>query len=195
MSEQVGRFLPVGVTGIDNRKLGMWIFLASEVMLFAGFIGSFINLRAANLVMMTESASLLNRELGALNTFLLITSSFSMAMAVGAMHRGQRDRVKLFLPITILLGFAFLVVKGIEYSQKFSHHYTPSTDLFFSFYFVMTGIHAFHVLVGVVILIVIFLKVSANSRRVDGVVVENVGLYWHLVDVIWIFLFPLLYLT
>ena len=139
--------------------------------------------------------ALLNRELGALNTFLLITSSFSMAMAVGAMHRGQRDRVKQFLPVTILLGCAFLVVKGIEYSQKFAHHYSPSTDLFFSFYFVMTGIHAFHVLVGVIILIVIFLKVSGNSRTVDGVVVENVGLYWHLVDVIWIFLFPLLYLT
>jgi heme/copper-type cytochrome/quinol oxidase subunit 3 len=189
------RMLPIGVTGIDNRKLGMWIFLASEVMLFAGFIGSFVNLRAANLVMMTEAAHLLNRPLGALNTLVLITSSFSMAMGVGAMHRDNRTRTKICLLITIILGATFLGVKAVEYAQKFEHHYTPHTNLFFSFYFLMTGLHALHVLVGVVLLSIVLWKVSVHSVRMDACAVENAGLYWHFVDVVWIFLFPLLYLT
>jgi len=189
------RVVPIGVTGLDNRKLGMWIFLASEVMLFAGFIGSFVNLQSANLVMFNESAALLNRPLGALNTFILITSSFTMALAVGAMHRGDKAKVKIGMSITILLGCAFMVVKGIEYGQKFSHHYTPHTDLFFSFYFIMTGLHAFHVLVGIILLSIVLLGVIKNNPRADGVTVENAGLYWHFVDVVWIFLFPLLYLT
>ncbi len=192
-STEAHRLLPIGVTGIDNRKLGMWIFLASEVMLFAGLIGSFVNLRAANLVMMTEAAGLLNRPLGALNTFILITSSLTMALAVGAIQRGNRERLRLFLLLTIILALAFMGVKAVEYGQKFSHHYTAHTNLFFSFYFIMTGIHAFHVLVGVIVLSVVLAK--ANSQKMDALVVENVGLYWHFVDVVWIFLFPLLYLT
>lgn len=195
MSLPAERLLPIGVTGIDNRKLGMWIFLASEVMLFAGLIGSFVNLRAANLVTMTESAFLLNRPLGATNTFVLITSSLTMALAVGSINRGLRSQTKLFLGITILLGCCFLGIKAIEYSEKFSHHYTPHTDLFFSFYFIMTGIHAFHVFVGVVLLSIVLWKVSVRSPRMDAIAVENAGLYWHFVDVVWIFLFPLLYLT
>ena len=194
MSTVAHRLAPIGVTGIDNRKLGMWIFLASEIMLFAGFIGSFVNLRAANMVMMTESAGLLNRPLGALNTFILITSSLTMAMAVGAINRGNRAWIKLFLLLTIILGTTFLGVKAVEYTQKFSHHYTVSTDLFFSFYFIMTGIHALHVIVGIVIMSVVLAKVMKNSPTIDAVVMENVGLYWHFVDVVWIFLFPLLYL-
>jgi heme/copper-type cytochrome/quinol oxidase subunit 3 len=194
-THEAHRARPIGVTGIDNRKLGMWIFLASEVMLFTGFIGSFVNLRAANLVMMEEAAALLNRPLGALNTFILITSSLTMAMAVGAMNRRNRAWVKLFLVLTILLGTSFLGVKAVEYAQKFEHHYTPHTNLFFSFYFIMTGLHALHVLVGVVILTVLLASVARNSVRTDEIVVENVGLYWHFVDVVWIFLFPLLYLT
>lgn len=189
------RVIPIGVTGIDNRKLGMWIFLSSEVMLFAGFIGSFVNLRSANLVMMTESAALLNRPLGALNTFILIASSLTMALAVEAIHHGNRARLKLFLLLTFLLGCGFLGVKSVEYAEKFSHHYTPHTDLFFSFYFIMTGLHALHVIVGLLIIGGMLVKVMMNSPRIDGVVVHNVGLYWHFVDVVWIFLFPLLYLT
>lgn len=195
MSTHGARVLPIGVTGIDNRKLGMWIFLSSEVMLFAGFIGSFISLRAANLVMMNESAALLNRPLGALNTFLLITSSFTMAMSVGAMHRGNKKWVQMFLVITILLGLGFMGVKSIEYSQKFAHHYTPHTNLFFSFYFIMTGLHALHVFVGIVLMTIVLVAVSRDSVRMDATAVENAGLYWHFVDVVWIFLFPLLYLT
>jgi heme/copper-type cytochrome/quinol oxidase subunit 3 len=189
------RVVPIGVTGIDNRKLGMWIFLSSEVMLFAGFIGSFVNLRAANLVMMNEAAALLNRNLGALNTFVLITSSLTMALAVGAVARGNRRRAVPFLMLTILLGLAFMGIKTVEYSDKFSHHISPHTNLFFSFYFIMTGLHALHVFVGIVLLAIVLLGVSRNSPKWDGTAVENAGLYWHFVDVVWIFLFPLLYLT
>ena len=189
------RLPPIGVMGIDNRKLGMWIFLSSEVMLFAGLIGSFVNLRAANLVMMTEAAELLNRPLGAVNALILITSSLTMTLAVAAIKRGDRSKFKLFLSITILLALGFLGVKAVEYGQKFSHHYTPHTNLFFSFYFIMTGLHAFHVFVGVVLLSIVLAKGSSPSSHVDPLVVENSGLYWHFVDVVWIFLFPLLYLT
>ena len=103
MSHSGERLLTIGVMGIDNRKLGMWIFLASEVMLFSAFIGSFISLQNANLVMFTESAAVLNRKLGALNTFILITSSLTMALAVGAIQRGNRERLRLFLLLTIIL--------------------------------------------------------------------------------------------
>ena len=118
-----------------------------------------------------------------------------MAMAVGAMRRGNRTWVKLFLALTILLGLTFLGVKSVEYSQKFHHHYTPHTNLFFSFYFIMTGLHGLHVFVGVVLLSIVLRAVSKNSKRMDAIAVENAGLYWHFVDVVWIFLFPLLYLT
>jgi len=195
MSQHGQHIAPIGVTGIDNRKLGMWIFLASEVMLFAGFIGSFVNLRAANLVTMTESAQLLNRPLGALNTFILISSSFTMAMAVDSMQKAKRSRVQMFLIITMLLGLCFCGVKAVEYAQKFEHHYSPHTDLFFSFYFIMTGLHAFHVIVGIAIMAWLFVRVSRPASQVDTTVVDNVGLYWHFVDIVWIFLFPLLYLT
>lgn len=189
------RLLPIGVTGIDNRKLGMWIFLASEVMLFAGFIGSFVNLRAANLVVFEETARLLNRPMGALNTFILITSSLTMALAVGSMHRGKKKWVQVFLLLTMVLGLAFMGVKSVEYAEKFRHHYTAHTNLFFSFYFIMTGLHAFHVLVGIVLMGIVLTAVTKDSPRMDATAVENAGLYWHFVDVVWIFLFPLLYLT
>jgi cytochrome c oxidase subunit 3 len=189
------RVIPIGVTGIDNRKLGMWIFLASEVMLFAGFIGSFINLQAANLVVFTETAGHLNRNLGAVNTFILITSSLTMALAVGAMARDDRAKTKLFLVLTIILALGFCGVKAVEYGQKFSHHYTMTTNLFFSFYFLMTGLHAFHVIIGIILMTVVLVKVSRNSPTMDAVGVMNAGLYWHFVDLVWIFLFPLLYLT
>lgn len=195
MSVGAHRLLPIGVTGIDNRKLGMWIFLASEVMLFAGFIGSFVNLRAANIVVFDETASLLNRPFGALNTFILITSSLTMAIAVGAMNRGNKKWVQLFLVMTMVLGVCFMGIKAVEYTEKFSHHYTAHTNLFFSFYFIMTGLHAFHVFVGIVLMGIVLTAVSKDSVRMDATAVENAGLYWHFVDVVWIFLFPLLYLT
>lgn len=191
----VNRLLPIGVLGIDNRKLGIWIFLASEVMLFGGFFGSFINLREANIVTFNETAALLNANLGALNTFILITSSLTMALAVGARARDNMKWVKLFIILTIILAFCFMGVKTIEYTEKFSHHYAPRTNLFFSFYFIMTGLHALHVLVGIILMFWMLIGVSKNPVKWDLCAVENAGLYWHFVDVVWIFLFPLLYLT
>ena len=194
MSHGAEKLIPIGVTGIDNRKLGMWIFLSSEIMLFAGFIGSFVALRGANLVMFDETAALLNANLGALNTFILITSSLTMALAVGARARDNMQMVKLFLILTIFLGFCFMGVKAVEYNEKFSHHYGPSTNLFYSFYFIMTGLHALHVVVGIGLMFWVLGGVTKGSPKWDNCAIENVGLYWHFVDVVWIFLFPLLYL-
>lgn len=185
---------PTGVTGVENSKVGMWFFLASEVMLFGGLIGSYVSLRSAN-PFFAESAQHLNSALATINTILLLTSSYTMAMAVGSIKAGDQAKLRLYLLLTILLGSGFLGIKAIEYSDKFAHHIYPSTDVFFGFYFLMTGLHALHVFLGVVVLSGTLVK--ARLGRYTATyhdTVENVGLYWHFVDIVWIFLFPLFYL-
>ncbi|MHA2621086.1 MAG: cytochrome c oxidase subunit 3 [bacterium JZ-2024 1] len=185
---------PAGVTGIENSRVGMWFFLASEVMLFGGLIGSYVSLRSANPVL-AESARHLNAVLATLNTLLLLTSSYTMAMAVSSIKAGHQAKLRLFLLLTILLGCGFLGIKAIEYSEKFTHHLYPSTNVFFGFYFVMTGLHALHVLLGVVVLLGTLIKASLGAYTATyHDTIENVGLYWHFVDIVWIFLFPLFYL-
>lgn len=185
----------VGVTGIENSKLGMWWFLASEIMMFSGLIGSYLLMRSANPAML-EQAALLNKVLATINTLALVTSSATMAMGVGSIARGDVQKLKLFLALTILLGCLFLINKGIEYSQKFHHEIYPGTSLFFSFYFVLTGLHALHVFVGILLLLGTLVQAYRGKySQIHHDTVENIGLYWHLVDVIWIFLFPLFYLV
>lgn len=185
----------IGVTGVENSKVGMWLFLASEVMMFSGLIGSYLALRSANPEMLTEAASL-NKNLGALNTFILITSSVSMVLAVSASKRGEQGRMRMFLLGTILLGFVFLGIKSVEYADKFQHGHYPSTNLFFAFYFIMTGLHALHVITGLVVLIGIYLlSFRGRYTATHNDTVDSAGLYWHFVDIVWIFLFPLLYLV
>jgi heme/copper-type cytochrome/quinol oxidase subunit 3 len=185
---------PSGVTGVENSKVGLWFFLASEVMLFGGLIGSYVSLRSANPAL-ADSAAHLNALLATINTILLLTSSYTMAMAVGSIKAGNQPKLRPFLLLTILLGSGFLGVKAIEYSEKFAHHLYPSTDVFFGFYFVMTGLHALHVLLGIVVLVGTLIKAMFGAYTATyHDTVENVGLYWHFVDIVWIFLFPLLYL-
>lgn len=194
-SHPADRAPAVGVTGVGNSKLGMWWFLASEVMMFGGLIGSYLLLRSANPIML-EQAALLNKVYATVNTLVLITSSATMALGVGSIARGDVKRLKLFLFLTILLGSTFLGIKGMEYHEKFHHHLYPSTNLFLSFYFLLTGLHALHVVVGIVLLTGALFK--AHWGRYSAVhhdAVENIGLYWHLVDIVWIFLFPLFYLV
>lgn len=176
----------------ERTKLGMWLFLASEVMFFTGFIGSYTVLRMASPGIMKEGQDLLNWKIAAVNTAALITSSLTMALAVAAAHRGNAARLKLFLGLTILLGLTFLGIKYIEYTGKFEHHIYPSTSIFFSLYFVMTGFHGLHVLGGIIVLAVLLLLAKNYAKRATPV--EMTGLYWHFVDVVWIFLFPILYL-
>ncbi len=182
------------VSGINHGKLVMWIFLASEIMFFSGFFGAFIVLRNANIDIFTESASELNVGLATLNTFFLISSSLTMALAIYNLERQNKTLFQTFLGVTILCAFGFLVVKFIEYSAKFEHHHYPSSNIFFAFYFLMTGFHGLHVIGGIIPMAWMFLKSFTKKGYTKAHRVEVLGLYWHFVDLVWIFLFPALYL-
>ena len=181
-------------TGIPSAKLGMWLFLASEVMFFTGLLGAYIVLRAG-LPTWPHPGEELKIGLAALNTFILLSSSMTMALGVAAVHHADRAKLQLFLMLTILLGAAFLGVKGYEYSLKFAHGHYPGTGIFWDCYFTLTGLHGLHVLAGVITnLWVLSLTFRPDFLKQRGHLVEISGLYWHFVDVVWIFLFPLVYL-
>ncbi|MBI4577113.1 MAG: cytochrome c oxidase subunit 3 family protein [Planctomycetes bacterium] len=179
----------------EVSKFGMWLFLASEVMFFAAFIAAYVVLRAHSRGAFAEAARELNVVLAAVNTLALITSSLTMVLAVGAAQRGDRRGTVRGLAATIALGCVFLVIKYFEYSAKFHHGIYPSTNAFFGCYFLLTGFHGLHVLAGIIALSILLVVASRGVFR-DGYYtpVECTGLYWHLVDVVWIFLFPILYL-
>ena len=181
-------------TGIPSGKLGMWLFLASEVMFFAGLLGAYIVLRAAQSHWPAPGQEL-SIPAAAINTFILLSSSMTMALGVGEVHHRDTQRLRWFLLLTILFGCAFLGVKGWEYSQKFHHGHLPGTALYWDCYFTLTGLHGIHVLAGVLANLWI-LSLSFNRDFLDrkGHYVEVSGLYWHFVDLVWIFLFPLVYL-
>ena len=183
------------------RRLGMWVFLATEVLFFGGLFTGYAVYRAGHPAAFAEASRRLDVLLGALNTSVLLTSSFTMATAVRLAREGSGRRARAWLALTAALGAAFLAVKGFEYAEKFRERlvpgasfgvegpHAPAERIFFSFYFVMTGLHALHMLVGLGV-------VAAVARRLrDDGPVELAGLYWHFVDVVWIYLFPLLYLV
>ncbi len=182
---------------VDNYKFGMWLFLTSEVMFFSGIIGAYLVLRLSDPVGFTEQAKQLKWVPAAINTVVLISSSLTMALAIHWAREGKLANVKLNLLITILCGFAFMGIKAYEYWSKFSHEppIYPSTHVFWASYFTATGLHGVHVVAGVVPLIYFFFRVSSakDVRQWSGPL-ECMGLYWHLVDLVWIFLFPLYYL-
>ena len=181
-------------TGIPSAKLRMWLFLASEVMFFTGLLGAYIVLRAG-LPTWPHPGEELKIPLAALNTFILLSSSMTMALSVAAVHHADRAKARLFLILTILLGMAFLGVKGYEYSLKFAHGHYPGTGIFWDCYFTLTGLHGLHVLAGIIAnLWVLSLASRPDFLKQRGHLVEISGLYWHFVDVVWIFLFPLVYL-
>lgn len=252
----------------NRAKFGMWLFLASEIMFFSGYIGAYIVLRSSNAELTHLSQAMLNKWLAAGNTLVLIISSLTMALAVHAASKGERGKLAGLLLVTALLGTTFLVVKGIEYNAKFTHSgikaerregrifvteaedfmrargvrpgdeilefngveagklgdlqgiehphlgdtikirtqtdgevhqmklgVGPWTNVFYSAYFCMTGFHGLHVLGGVVVLLLTALWAAAGKfPPTRFMFVENVGLYWHFVDIVWIFLFPIVYL-
>ncbi|HEY6072428.1 MAG TPA: cytochrome c oxidase subunit 3, partial [Anaerolineales bacterium] len=129
------------------------------------------------------------------NTVVLITSSLTVALAIASIRKGKQGLLKFFLSITILLAGVFLVIKYFEWAEKFSHGLTPGTDIFFSLYFMMTGLHGLHVVGGMVILVVmLYLAGKGKFTESYHTPVELSGLYWHFVDLVWIYLFPLFYL-
>jgi len=181
-------------TGIPNGKLGMWIFLASEVMFFTGLIGAYIVLRLSHPAWPGSEGHLIV-HIGTINTLVLICSSTTIVMALAAAHRGATPAVRWWLLATIGLGALFLTIKGFEYAAKFSHHIVPSTNIFWSCYFVLTGFHALHVLGGIVFNTLVLAWTRDERLWAEHAHrLELAGLYWHFVDIVWIFLFPLLYL-
>lgn len=188
VTEEVGRL------GIPTGKLGMWIFLASEVMFFTGLISAYIVLRMGHSAW-PGSGGHLSVPIGTLNTLILILSSMTMALSVGAVAKRQEWPLRLFLLATIVLGSAFLGIKVFEYEAKFHHGIGPSTNISWSCYFTLTGLHGLHVLIGVLAnLWVLMLTWGGRFWETKSHWVELAGLYWHFVDVVWIFLFPLVYL-
>ena len=187
---------PHPVTGVTNSKLGVWCFLASEVMLFGGLFSAYILIRTGSSAW-PHGRDLLNVPLATLNTMILITSSVTMVMSWASLMMKNFSKYRFYMGLTILLGLAFLVVKSFEYAHKFEHHHLPSTNLFYATYFTLTGLHGLHVLGGILLNTYFLFPGSAlwkkDPEQFAGRI-EAAGLYWHFVDLVWIFLFPTLYL-
>jgi heme/copper-type cytochrome/quinol oxidase subunit 3 len=182
-------------TGIYSAKLGMWVFIASEIMFFSGFFGAFIVLRNLHIDMFHESAMQLDRVLATVNTAVLITSSLTMALAHLALETGKESKFRLYLALTILMALLFLGIKTVEYTTKFHHGIFPHTNVFFASYFLTTGFHAMHVIGGMIPMIwILFKSMTKGYPQELHYRIETLGLYWHFVDLVWIFLFPTLYL-
>lgn len=175
-------------------KIALWCLIGSEVIIFGGAVAAFVLMRWAHPEWVHEAAHL-NFWAGAFNTFVLLTSSYTMALAVAGVHEGDRMAVGRNLFFTLCLGALFLLVKWGEYSAKFHHGIYPSTNTYWSFYFLMTGLHGLHIIAGLIVLGILFIRDAADSLVPVWHRVETAGLYWHLIDIIWIFLFPLLYLS
>ena len=192
-------------TDSETGKLGMWIFLFTELFLFGGLFLVYSIFRAKYSAEFHVAAGELNAFIGTLNTVFLLVSSMTVAMALAAMQKGDRRLTLFLLAVTIFLAALFIMNKYFEWSHKFEYGIYPGSPvlknmphgelLFFGLYYMMTGLHALHVLIGMVLLSITTVRVRA--RRINStryLMLENSALYWHLVDLIWIFLFPLLYL-
>jgi cytochrome c oxidase subunit 3 len=201
----------------DAASLGMWLFLVTEIMFFGGMFCAYLIYRLEYFNAFAAGSQQLNIWLGAVNTAVLIVSSVTVVLAVKAAEAGKRKLLVGYLVVTVLLGLTFLVIKGFEYKEKFEKHHVPGAsfsftekfddngkqipveskqaELFFSIYFVMTGMHALHMIIGCGLFSVLaFLSWKGHYSPGYFTPIENGGLYWHLVDIIWIYLFPLLYL-
>ncbi|MDQ3520158.1 MAG: cytochrome c oxidase subunit 3 [Gemmatimonadota bacterium] len=181
--------------GVYNEKLGMWIFLASEVMFFTSLIGSYIILRFAHPEMWKGPGEVLNVALTAGNTFLLICSSVTMVKAFAAVQDGDQAGLRKWLIATTLIGATFVGVQIYEYAKLVEHGFVPSEGLYGSTFYTMTGFHGFHVTIGVICLLFVTIKAfQGKYTATDHRGVEVVGLYWHFVDLVWIILFTIVYL-
>lgn len=187
-----GMSVQANPTGISNAKLGLWLFLASEIMLFATLFTTYIVLRSAA---PSWPQGVLNIPLAMANTFVLITSSVTIVLAYSKVLDRDRKGFNLYMGATIALSFVFLAIKAVEYGAKFEHGHYPSTDIFYAVYFTLTGLHGLHVIGGIVLngLLMAWSKADWDHELFPGRV-ECAGLYWHFVDIVWIFLFPALYL-
>jgi len=187
----------------EAANMGMWAFIAQEIMFFGGLFAGYTVYRFKYLGAFIEGSNYLPLELGALNTAVLIASSFTMAMAVRAAQQGAKNPLLRWILATMVLGTTFLVIKAFEYVDKYHHGLLPGSSfdgsgqlkIFFSFYFAMTGMHALHMIIGLGLMVWLIPKIRRGTYTSEYFSpIENFGLYWHFVDIVWIFLFPLLYL-
>jgi cytochrome c oxidase subunit 3 len=189
----------------ETSTLGMWTFLATEVLFFGGLFMAYIIYRTTYPHAFAQGSHHSNLLLGSINTAVLLTSSLTMAFGLHAAQHGQRRRLLAYLAMTLVFGLGFLGIKGIEYYQHISEHFVPGphfapgmargAQMFFLLYFLMTGLHALHLLIGCGILLVM-LWMARNGRFSPGYYnpLEVTGLYWHFIDVVWVFLYPMFYL-
>jgi cytochrome c oxidase subunit III len=206
---QVGHHYADAHQEFTSAKLGFWLFLATEILLFGGLFVAFVVFQNMFPEMFIASHHHLNRILGGTNTVVLITSSLTMALGVRAAQMGQRRRLIGFLSATLVLAAVFLAIKYVEYAAKIEHGLLPgfwynphstsdpvNGNLFFGLYFMMTGLHGLHVVAGMIAISWILARAARGHFSPEyHTPVELVGLYWHLVDLIWIYLFPLFYLV
>lgn len=195
----------------DAAKLGMWLFLITEILLFSGMFVAYTVYRAWHPEVFLVASKALNPWMGGFNTVVLLTSSFTIAMAINSIQRSRQQLAVRYLVATVLLAGVFMVVKYFEYTAKFEHGLFPGgffnphegyadfavpyAAQFFSIYFVMTGIHGVHVLIGMAVIGTVAWRTWRGAFSSEYYTpIELSGLYWHLVDIIWIFLFPLMYL-
>ena len=189
----------------EGSKMGMWLFLFTELLLFGGMFILYASYRFMYPDAFKVAAMQLDTLIGAVNTILLLTSSLSVVIAIIALRRNQKTFSIYMLMFTVVAGGAFLVNKYFEWSAKFHHGIYPKgpamadmsdgENVFFGLYYVMTGLHALHIVVGLVfILFMVYFIIKDKQTADNNQKLENAGLYWHLVDIIWIFLFPLFYL-
>jgi cytochrome c oxidase subunit 3 len=193
---------------LHSATLGMWVFLITEVMFFGGMFGAYTVYRSVYPGAFASTSQFMNVTIGAINTGVLIFSSFTMVLAVRSAQLGQKKALIAFLVLTLILGCVFLTLKYVEYHEKWVDHHIPGprfeyadpryfhqAQILFFLYFAMTGMHAIHMIVGTGMLIALIVMAARNRFTSAWYTpVEMIGLYWHFVDIIWIFLFPLLYL-
>lgn len=190
----------------ESSKIGMWLFIFTELLLFGALFVVYAVYRYKNPTAFHLAAEELNTTIGTINTVILLVSSMTIAMSTTALRKGHKKVAIALVTVTFIIGFAFLVNKYFEWGIKFSHGIWPGSEqmlnemsqgeiLFFGLYFVMTGLHALHIIVGMVIMVFAIRGLMRNKVKIERPsLLDNCGLYWHLVDLIWIFLFPLFYL-
>jgi cytochrome c oxidase subunit 3 len=193
----------------EAAELGMWLFLVTECMLFGGLFLAYLVYRGWYPAGFAAASHAMDVTLGTINTAVLLTSSLTMALAVQSIQAGRRRSALTFLPATLLLGSGFLAIKTYEYYHKWDEHLVPfgglpfswigsdwrGAQMFFSLYFVMTGLHAVHMMIGVALLFVLIVKCYRRPVTAQANLAHNSGLYWHFVDLVWVYLFPFFYLV
>jgi cytochrome c oxidase subunit 3 len=191
----------------EASTLGMWVFLGTEILFFGGMFLAYIVYRTMYSAAFAQASHYMDLALGGINTAVLLTSSLTMALAVHSAREGNKRKIVTSLLITMVLGATFLAIKAVEYTHKFQEHLVPGVDfhfpgpyadhaqIYFILYFMMTGFHALHLLIGIGILSVMMVFALKNRFSASYYSpIEVSGLYWHFVDIVWIFLYPLLYL-